>query len=406
MMGNFEVEFLNVYPPKKKNRNRLFVLSMLLINIVFVSFFIANSVYLQKENVTYAYEDKLLNDVVNHTEDNDKLYLFKGDVQNNYVSYNNMLWRIMRINSTGSMTLVLDSSINTVPWKVGNKFVLKDYLNEEFKKELDLTKLTKNISCMDDITDLNNITCEEVAEEYVSLLDVSSYIQTLDEDKTFAVRENESVWLANMFNENLAWHTNNGKLSYSPLMDFNEVKPVVTLNSSVIYEGGNGSIDNPYLVSVDKLTIGSIVRIQDDEYTVYSSLDNYKLVLNNSFNYTYTGNYNDLFNYLNDTYYEALPYKELLVNNTWDVVSINKKKISYESIDAYVGILSMFDLKPIEDSEYYTGSYLDNKIALFNGDVIYGSKGVSHKLKPCIVLDKNIAEKVTYQDGIFVVEGL
>lgn len=46
------------------------------------------------------------------TNDGKETYYYRGNVENNYVSFANMLWRIVRINTDGSIRLMLEDGIN------------------------------------------------------------------------------------------------------------------------------------------------------------------------------------------------------------------------------------------------------------------------------------------------------
>lgn len=66
-------------------------------------------------------------------------YYYKGEVENNYVSFNNELWRIIRINEDGSIRIIRNDSFGlnhqfNIDSKSENSF---DYLNSNIKKELD-----------------------------------------------------------------------------------------------------------------------------------------------------------------------------------------------------------------------------------------------------------------------------
>ena len=47
------------------------------------------------------------------TEDNKGIYYFRGNVENNYVKFANILWRIIRINEDGSVRLITQDSVGT-----------------------------------------------------------------------------------------------------------------------------------------------------------------------------------------------------------------------------------------------------------------------------------------------------
>lgn len=48
---------------------------------------------------------------------NEQIYFFRGNIENNYVQFANKTWRILRINSDGSLRLILDSIISNSSYK-------------------------------------------------------------------------------------------------------------------------------------------------------------------------------------------------------------------------------------------------------------------------------------------------
>ena len=55
-------------------------------------------------------------------------YYFRGDVKNNYVSFANRLWRIVRINGDGTVRIILDDTSDTLV-----SYYSAESLNEDFK---------------------------------------------------------------------------------------------------------------------------------------------------------------------------------------------------------------------------------------------------------------------------------
>jgi len=384
---------------EKLNKILFIVLNIVLIIICIVVMFFV----LKYKNDSFELHNPLLYKVINNTDADDKYMAFKGDINNNYIKYNNLLWRVIKVNSSGSITIILDNKINMLPWQIGD-YSINEYLNTEFKAELDTSKLTNNNGCRDDVTKVDNISCKNITDEYVSLLDLNSYLLTLDNGKTFIGGEEENIWLYNKYDEKNAWHVNGSKLGFTSMDAFYEVRPVVTLNNSVLYESGDGTKENPYLISSDNLSIGSTVKIQNDLYEVYSTKDEIKLALKDTLKkYKYTGNVEDIINYLEKEFYNKLSYKDLLNETKMVVVDVNKSKVTNKEINSKVGTYNMFDFKVNgEKADYYMLSKLDNYILVYSDDIIYGTKDNYHDIVPTISIKKEKIKDFKLVDGIYV----
>ena len=115
-------------------------------------------------------------------EDFGMSYYFRGNVQNNFVNFNNMCWKIVRIENDGAVKLVLEDqdeicAISDGNWKIDNSYhgydygantnyrYLANYLNgddssmqvslEKFltDKNIDTRKLKKDKWCLGNLTD-------------------------------------------------------------------------------------------------------------------------------------------------------------------------------------------------------------------------------------------------------------
>ena len=405
-------KYLPVEVPVKEKKNHINII--LLVNIVFIvlcsavisiGFRYKNSV--ASVSALEAPKAPLLYAMVNGTEDNDKSYVFKGDAQDNYILFNNMVWRIVKVNSSGTITIMLDNYININPWELTN-YSLTEYLNTDFKKELDVSKLTKNVFCNDTISNLDNITCDSHDYNYVTLLDVNSFIESIDNDTTFVTKNGEKMWLSNRFNEKEVWHTNGNKISHSDVTSLYEVKPVVTLKNTVTYKSGNGTLDDPYKIDTkEELTIGSSVKIANDYYYVYSTNDNIKLVLNKTLDNKYLyGNYETIISDLNNDFYNNLEYKDLLVDYEWKAIDINNNIVSNQSFVGKVGIQNIFDfnINNIVDNYYLTT--IDYHILVNNNPIIYASGKEVHSLRPSIVISKDLVNNMRYEQGVYIIDSI
>lgn len=343
---------------------------------------------------TYLYDQhRELSLLYKRINKSDEELIFVGNPKDNYLKYNNLLWRIVRVNKDGTMVLILDKSINLLPRQYGKDFDIIKYLNGDFLKELDKSKLVRNNLCYDEISDINNVTCKNKSNEYVSLLDVTSYIQSID-DISYISSENDLIWLLNSHSDNEHFHTNGSKVSYSNNSNFYSIKPVVTLNNDLLYESGNGTEKEPYEIKCDKLTIGSNVIIENDEYTVISTKDNIKLLANN---YIEDIRYNDAIDYLNIDYYDNLSYNKYLIDNKCDETTFEGDSINEEVSNKKICIPSIYDLKLSNIKDGYLLSKIDNYNLIYDDKIIYGTKEVTHNIYPVITISKN--SKLKYNNN-------
>lgn len=294
------------------------------------------------------------------------IYLFKGEIENNYIFYSNMLWRIVKINADNSVEIVLDEPINNLMWnQTVTEYTSSDvhkYLNDVFLKTLNKDLLVQSVICTDLVTDINKITCNSTNKDsFVKLLSVTDYLNTKVK-KTFVNTTLDSLWLSDR-SKTKVWYASGANISsYSPEESY-LIKPVVTLKMQTTVVSGKGTKDEPYTIEKDKqeLNPGSYVTLADDTYIVYETgKDTVKMVLDglynsgstkyrfdrtsNIFNTTRTGS---LGNYLNTTIYNSLSYKNLLVETDWYTGTYkNSYKNIYENkVKAKVGLYNVADLK-------------------------------------------------------------
>ncbi|MBE6144249.1 MAG: hypothetical protein E7169_01600 [Firmicutes bacterium] len=180
-------------------------------------------------------------------------FVFKGEEVNNYVSYIGKTWRIMQVNRTGSVKLVLDESLTEMVYdeeeNTYDKSKIYTYIKNKENLKLDTTSLEKMTICLDLIDDSNKITCEKTIEEYVSILSISDYGNSVNtaNNKSF-LNNSDYIWLYNQNNDGLGWNVTKGFLTQSELDSEYAVKPVIVLKGTAHSEKGDGSKDNPYIV--------------------------------------------------------------------------------------------------------------------------------------------------------------
>ena len=288
------------------------------------------------------------NSIVNGTtdglhQDNDGYY-FKGNVTNNYVVFQNRLFRIVRVNNDNTVKLVSEDFAASFMW--GDNYNYKDsnvqvWLNKtdkersgvyydtivNLKKKLVKTEYSEDILKDGKIITLEELNKEKEEEKKKLEEEKKKEEETKEEDKkttkkestkkttkkeekeeeTEVKKEKDYVTILTVKDYTLAngksSYLNNGKMFY--LLGLNEdnenlyveedgsiqstdsysgygIRPVITLKKNTEVVGGNGTKEDPYVVkSSDKNYIDSYVKLGDDTWKVSSiDGDSLKLYLN------------------------------------------------------------------------------------------------------------------------------
>lgn len=337
-------------------------------------------------------------------------YIYKGDVSNNYVKYNNMLWRIVRINKDGTIKIILDDHFNILNWDNENVNYLDSnvhrYLNDYYLKLLNKDILAANSVCTDKFNNLSELSCDNKnSDSYVSLLSVSDFLNTIVDEKSYLVDSDEIIWLSDQSDEKV-WHTNGYNVSLSESSNYYSLKPTVILKATAKYYNGDGSLENPYIIeeSTKKLMVGSYVKLGDDTWVVYNNENNIRLttseVIDKQYRFSYESTKYDISdegsvgNYLNTTFLESLSYQDVLVEDSWYIgtYSGSYKDVLKEEMKAKIGMLNLIDMKIDSEVVNYLLSTADTNGMIYNyGDVLkVGKPTIYRNIRPCISVSKNI----------------
>ena len=180
-------------------------------------------------------------------------FIFKGEDVNNYVTYADKTWRVMQVYRSGLVKLVLDESLGEIVYDNGESNYDKSYIHNYMKDENNLKLNTNGLElmdiCLDPVDDTNNLTCENKVSDYVMILGISDYGNSINKatNKSY-VNNLDNIWLYNKNSEGLAWNITKGMLTQDELSLEYSVKPVIVLKSTAHSETGDGTIDNPYIV--------------------------------------------------------------------------------------------------------------------------------------------------------------
>lgn len=334
-------------------------------------------------------------------------YVYKGNEVDNYIIYSDLTWRILKTNTDGSIDIVLDDYINSMPWANRAKTYLESdvhkYLNEYFIKYLDTSYLAKTTICKDEVNNIKGFTCNNKNEDYyVRLLSVNEFLNSKT-DSTFISNENEALWL-NTVSSDKTWQINGASLSLADTNRILGIKPVVKLKSGVALISGDGSKENPYLLKEknNDIYLGSHVKLGTDVYVVYNIDGDYLdlalsrvLPIKYRFNLT-GGEFNPtakgtMAYYFNTSLMSKMAYKNLLVEKEWN---IGKYESSYsdvtsKTVKAKVGALDLIDLKFDNDlQDYFILANAGEKVFVYGNESVVANPAVYQNMRPAIRIKK------------------
>jgi hypothetical protein len=333
-------------------------------------------------------------------------YIYKGTEVDNYIEFGNTLWRIIKINSDGSIEMATDSYINALDWNTtitdyANSDI-RAYLNDVYLNTLNKDMLTNVTYCTDLVTDLSNVTCNSSnSNDYVRLIGITEFLNSEVNSSSFLADSNNYIWLYNS-NEKSVWHTNGNSLGASDADSGYLVKAVVHVKNSTQLLSGKGTKDDPYVIEKEsnKVEVGNYIKLGEDNWIVYEvNKDNIKLalsgVLSTTYRYSTSDNTfnvessNSLAEYLNTTYLDSLSYKDLLLDTKWDNGSYTSyKDVTKSTVTSKVGLLNVSDVKTnnIDTTDnYFVITPGDTYYEYMVGSTLRQSKiTISRSIKPTI----------------------
>ena len=221
--------------------------------------------------------------LIEDKDDDGATYYFRGAVDNNYVSFANLMWRIVRINGDGTVRLVLNETIDTLSTYNTEETSFKEtalYDSLETFYENNLNYYEKNIAnskfCSEtSITDnkynaYTRIITNEIPTFNCLGTSFISRIGTLTVDEIVYAgalydEENTNYYLYNSEIENLWWTSSlarkddssiypflvspNGSLTESVASTlYRGVRPVINLSRNTKVSG-SGTLTDPYTVN-------------------------------------------------------------------------------------------------------------------------------------------------------------
>lgn len=217
----------------------------------------------------------------------DNEYIFRGEFPNNNVKFDDKNWRIIKINSDNSIKMILtekeaernvwdDRYNSTVNSNSGiNDFRVSrilEYLENAYNKNIYVSKKNKNLLvkgswCIGKISqESTNISSLDICNDtydnlYIGLLQVDEVLKASIDKNCINTDDGEctnynyflyipSTWTINASSDKSykAFSTSEGYINARDASNPNYVRPVINLNSNVLYKKGNGSSEDPYVI--------------------------------------------------------------------------------------------------------------------------------------------------------------
>lgn len=246
-----------------------------------------------KYQVTYLASDKLNNQTkVTRTvivaknlteiikEDTNDSNYYQGLVNNNYILFSGMMYRIVNANSDGTVTLISNENLNNlrITSPIYENSNIDKYLTQEYLKIIkNQDYLVEREYCVGSITSLDDVSnsCSSKIKRKVALLSADMLVNTLENGKSYLCME-DTYTLSNTLNDtsvaSYVLANSNNCITEAKVNSFPAVKPIITLKKDLIIAAGDGTYRNPY-----KLNDYNYAKQQDKintrlvgEYVMYS----------------------------------------------------------------------------------------------------------------------------------------
>ncbi len=370
-------------------------------------------------------------------------YRYLGEVDDNYLEYSGILYRIIGIDKDKNIKVISDKSV-TMMYSGLEKGYDKSYVNKWLNYDKDVSGsgvyennikesvnyLSSTYYCEDIIDDIKNINCDKNSTNYkISLLSLYDYYKA--GGKSSFLNNGETFYLGTLNKDNHNYYiTSDGEVSINEISTRTyAVRPVITIISSSVLLSGKGTKDDPYKIleikpsTLEDTTINTYVIFSNQVFKVIdNSTDATKVALSGvikendidvvkSFgekNNKYSNSKNTVGYYLNNTYLKTLDSKNIIKSN-WYIGALSLDNLDYSNekntkVNLSVGMLSLGDMfvgdinnvltlsRGIESDQIIN---VINKEGNFYGDFITSK----YNVRPALYLNNEL--KITGGNGTF-----
>lgn len=368
-------------------------------------------------------------------------YRYLGEVNDNYLEYSGIMYRIIGIDKDKNIKVIADKSV-TMMYSGLEKGYDKSYVNKWLNYDKDTASsgvfennikesvnfLTNTYYCEDVVDDVKNITCDKNNTTYkISLLSLYDYYKA--GGKSSFLNNGETFYLGTLNKDNYNYYiTSDGEVSINEISTKTyTVRPVITISSGSVLLSGKGTKDEPYKIlevkptMLEDATINTYISYSNQVFKIVdNSGDATKVALNGVIkendtdvvkafggkNNKYSNVKNTVGYYLNNTYLKTLDSKNIVKSN-WYIGALSLDNLDYNSekdtkVNLFVGMLSLGDMfvgdvnnvltlsRGIESDQIIN---VINKEGNFYGDFITSK----YNVRPALYLNKDL--KITGGSG-------
>ncbi len=369
-------------------------------------------------------------------DEENKEYRYVGEVNDNYIEYSGITYRIIGIDKDNNVRMVADKSV-TLMYSGLEKGYDNSYVNKWLNKNEELkysgvfesninesvNYLMNSYICEDEIDDVKNITCKKSNNNNkIVLLSLYDYYKA--GGKSSFLNNKETFYLGTVNSEKHNYYiTNDGEVSINELSTkAYGVRPVISINSGTVLISGKGTKDEPYKIynnepsTLEEASINSYVCFSDQVFKIVdNSRSATKVALDGTLkdvNVAFGGKDNvytskkGVGSYLNTKYLKTLD-KNMMVNAIWYTGKLSLDNLDYASerdiyATMYVGMMGLADLFNNEEVNTLTlsrGIESDQIINVINKEgMVYGDFiDNKYNVRPVLFLKKNL--KITGGKG-------
>ena len=273
------------------------------INYNFIEGLLADTIGVDKKNNPNFQKPSVTADgIYKTTTNNNSIYYYRGVVNNNYVKFGDLIWRIVSFNDNNTIKIVLEKSVGTAKYAnysttfddAGFEFEyyhkmmdnnITIYLDEWYKNQIVNKGLDKYVATSQFCNDSSfvkdganyyfgaytravdegkpSLICPETTSGFGGIYERKIGLLTADEivmaGGTFD-NNNQSYYLYNgesfftmspshheNSNMNIFMVSNNGAITTTLTNSSTGIRPTINLNGA-IFVSGNGTINNPYVI--------------------------------------------------------------------------------------------------------------------------------------------------------------
>ena len=365
-----------------------------------------------KKNIVY------FNDGLYKEEDNN--YFYYGKNVNNYLMYEGLLWRIIGIDKTG-IKLISDENLTNLVW--GNKTdfassVIYNWLNKnDYLKNIRDNEKTLNNDWCNSSIDVTKYECKDNTSAKIGLISTDDFIKA-GSDKSY-LNNGTYYWTINTDKDKLAYYVHteggiNNQVGEGDLLYSYGVRPVIYIDKNLDYIDGDGSINNPYIVTNSMITslktsfIGSYISYNKYNFRVLEQGEEYtKLILDgyltNDNNEPVKVTYDKVKNSL-DTFIKKFNSDDLGKTkfNKTEYNNVNNYDYSktYDSYDASIGLPVVGDLFINDYKDCWLDTYYNK-----SQDLIYTVSDNSTLLADLASNEDNVRPIIVLKNSLNILDG-